>query len=432
MILKASQRSGGKQLATHLQRMDENDHVEVHQLRGFVSDTLEGALRKIYAISRGTKCVQYLFSLSLSPPETSSVPVSGFERAIETIEEQLGLKNQPRAIVFHEKNGRRHVHCVWSRINAATMTAIELPHFKLKLRDTSRKLYIEHGWEMPRGLMNSKERDPLNFSLQEWQQAKRAGRDPKVIKTIFQDCWAVSDGLPAFKQALAARGYYLAQGDRRGFVAIDYQGEVYSISRWIDVRPKAIAAKLGEASALPSLAEVKKELAERMSAVLRRHIDQTRSELGEARIALEEKRRVLVLAQRRERSDLRDQQAYKTMEGLKRRTQRLPRGLKALWGWVTGSYGKLAKELAAEADQERRDHEAERQALIHRQLSARKILQREVRAIRAREDREVSALNQDLNHYLTMDPEAQNQAVRPSMAPRVRRPRQRQRDMELN
>ncbi|BBK40432.1 hypothetical protein STVA_04520 [Allostella vacuolata] len=152
MILKASQRAGGKQLAVHLLRMDENDHVEVHELRGFVAEDLNGAFHEAYAISRGTKCRQFLFSVSLNPPETESVPVEVFEAAIDTIEERLGLTGQPRAIVFHEKEGRRHAHCVWSRIDAQTMRAVHLPHFKRKLHDLSRQLYLEQGWRMPAGM----------------------------------------------------------------------------------------------------------------------------------------------------------------------------------------------------------------------------------------------------------------------------------------
>ena len=45
------------------------------------------------------------------------------------------------------------------------MKAINLPHFKLKLRDISRELYMERGWKMPRGLMDSEARDPLNYTL---------------------------------------------------------------------------------------------------------------------------------------------------------------------------------------------------------------------------------------------------------------------------
>jgi hypothetical protein len=41
--------------------------------------------------------------------------------------------------------------------------------------------------------MNSEERNPLNFTIEEWQQAKRAKQDPRALKEMFQECWAVSD-----------------------------------------------------------------------------------------------------------------------------------------------------------------------------------------------------------------------------------------------
>ena len=244
MILKASQRAGAKQLAVHLLRTDENDHVEVHQIRGFASSDLQGALREAYAISQGTKCRQFLFSVSLSPPEKEKVSVKDFEEAINALEHRVGLTGQPRVIVFYEKNGRRHAHSVWSRIRTDELKAINLPHFKRKLTDLSRELYIEHGWKMPEGLVRSKARNPLNFSREEWQQAQRVKRDPRVIKEAFQDCWAISDSLRAFRNALESRGYYLAEGDRRGFVAIDYQGEIYSLSRWCGVKSKQLKERL--------------------------------------------------------------------------------------------------------------------------------------------------------------------------------------------
>ncbi len=211
MILKASQRGGGSQLAVHLLKTDENEHVEIHEVRGFMSDTPMDALKEAYAISRGTKCRQFLFSLSLSPPEKERVPVEVFEQAITDIEEKMGLFGQPRVIVFHEKEGRRHAHCVWSRIDVEKMKAINLPYFKLKLRDISRQLYIENDWQIPRGLVNSSERNPLNFSQAEWQQAKRIKQDPRAIKSIFQDCWAISDSRKAFASAFEERGYYLSK-----------------------------------------------------------------------------------------------------------------------------------------------------------------------------------------------------------------------------
>lgn len=128
MILKGNQRAGGIQLAAHLLKTEDNEHVHVHELRGFISDDLKSAFQETYAVSRGTRAKQYLFSLSFNPPPNEKVPVDRFETAIEKTEQKLGLDGQPRAIVFHEKEGRRHAHVVWSRIDVENMKAINLPH----------------------------------------------------------------------------------------------------------------------------------------------------------------------------------------------------------------------------------------------------------------------------------------------------------------
>ena len=124
MILLGNRRGGAAELPLHLINWEDNEHVHVHEIRGFIADDLDGAFHEAYGISRGTQCSKFFYSLSLSPPETENVPVSVFESAIERIEQKLGFTGQPRTIVFHEKNGRRHAHVVWSRINATTMTAI--------------------------------------------------------------------------------------------------------------------------------------------------------------------------------------------------------------------------------------------------------------------------------------------------------------------
>ncbi len=124
MILKGNQRGGAKDLALHLMK-EENEHVEVFQLRGFASENLMGSLSEAYAVSRGTRCKQFLFSLSLNPPPQENVKTEDFVGAIESVEKSLGLTGQPRAIVFHEKEGRRHAHVIWSRIDIEKMKAVQ-------------------------------------------------------------------------------------------------------------------------------------------------------------------------------------------------------------------------------------------------------------------------------------------------------------------
>lgn len=202
MILKASQRGGASALASHLLNAEDNEHVELHQIEGFIASDLRGAFKETKALALGTRCTQPFFHVSMSPPENARVPVDAFERAASKIIERMGLEGQPRALVFHEKEGRRHAHLVVGRINAETMTARPLSHFKLKLTDLSRELYLEHGWSLPKGLQRNGERRVESLTLAEWQQAKRQTRDPTFLREMVRDCWAKSDSADSFRKAL--------------------------------------------------------------------------------------------------------------------------------------------------------------------------------------------------------------------------------------
>lgn len=402
MILKASQRGGGQDLAAHLMRTDENEHVELHEVSGFASETLPHAFKEAHAIARGTRCRQYLFSLSLNPPETENVPPEVFEAAIDRIEKKLGLEGQPRAIVFHEKEGRRHAHCIWSRIDADRMKAVPLPHFKLKLRDVSRELYLEHKWKMPRGLMSSAERDPVNFTLAEWQQAKRAGIDARELKQTIQDCWAVSDSRATFEHALQERGFWLARGDRRGHVVMDFQGEVYALSRAVNLKAKEVRAKLGDESALRSVTETRAAVSERITPAIKRHIDEARAAFRQDQARLAFAKAQLVQRHQAERSSLRTQHERRTAEEARARVQAQPKGLRRIWAWVSGNLGRIKAEGAADLQRcEARDAH-EREAMIKAQLAERRSLQVHIRAARSDQALLLRDLRADVGRYLRL------------------------------
>ena len=121
MILVGSQRAGASALADHLTNQRDNDHVQVLELRDFMAEDLHGALDEAHAISKATQCKQFMFSLSLNPPGLHIADDDEFRDAAGRAEAKLGLVGQPRAIVIHEKEGRRHAHVVWSRINVDEM-----------------------------------------------------------------------------------------------------------------------------------------------------------------------------------------------------------------------------------------------------------------------------------------------------------------------
>lgn len=405
MILKGSQRGSAAQLARHLLKADENEHVEIHELNGFVADDLHGALQEIYAVSRGTRCQQYMFSVSLNPPQEETVPVKYFEKAITDIEIKLGLEGQPRAVVFHEKEGRRHAHCVWSRIDAEEMKAINLPYYKMKLRDVSRQLYFQYGWDLPKGLLNKDERNPLNFTLAQWQQAKRTGEDPKLLQKLFQDCWAASDNKASFEQALNGYGLYLAKGDRRGYVAIDFKGEIYSLSRWLKVKSKALKERLGDPDKLQTVKKVNAHIAERMTEKLKTYVHDVEKQLKRQVQPYVQKTHTMREQHRAERSRLERKQEERWQQEAIARSQRLPKGFKGIWFRITGKYKTVRQRNEQETERCLIRDRDERQDLTQRQLAERRKLQEEIRPIVQERKLQLLSLKQDIARYMELGAE---------------------------
>lgn len=383
MILKASQRGGGKQLAVHLLKTDENEHVEVHDIRGFVADDITGAFQEAHAISKATKCRQFLFSLSLNPPETEIVPIAKFESAIDEVEKSLGLADQPRVIVFHEKEGRRHAHCVWSRINIEDMKAVQMSYFKRKLNDISKNLYLDNDWKLPKGFIDKGQKSPLNYSRAEWQKAKRTRQNSKHIKMALQECWNASDSKRAFENALMERGYFLARGNKSRFVAVDVHGEVYSLSRQLGVKVNDLKSKLGEQKALQSVDDAKQKISGQLASLFKKHGDEInlKHEKLSRPILLEKQKMVSLHKSQRIEFNTKQRDRWQSEEVA--RSKRLRKGFKGLWDRLTGTYQRVRRKNELETQRKSQRDIAEREKLIQMQLSERQNLQKRLQLLQA-------------------------------------------------
>ncbi|MGI9507910.1 MAG: hypothetical protein ACR2QJ_01005 [Geminicoccaceae bacterium] len=124
---------------------------------------------------------------------------------------------------------------------------------------------------------------------------------------------------------------YLAKGDRRGHVAVDWHGEVYAISRWIGIKAKEVRARLGDANDLPSVDDVKQQISERLSERLKTFCAETESQFEKKLSAWKRKRVDLVAKQRQDRDQLRQSLTAQHITETKARASSLPKGIKALW-----------------------------------------------------------------------------------------------------
>jgi hypothetical protein len=412
MILVGNQRGGARDLAQHLMKV-ENDHVSIHEMRGFVSDDLEGAFTEAYATSQATRCKQFLFSLSLNPPMQEEVETAAFEDAINRAEVQLGLSGQPRAVVFHEKEGRRHAHAVWSRIKADEMKAIQLSHSKNKLMEVSRDLYHEHGWRMPEGMADRTKRDPKNFTLEEWQQAKRTGKDIKSIKAALQDAWAISDNKATLQHALNERGYVLARGDRRGYVVVDHKAEPYALRTYAGIMTKDIRERVGDPNDLPSLTEANATIAKGMIPAMNRMRGEIEEQERQRREQERRRKAELVERQRSQRQQQQERMKARQDAEARQRQERFRKGIGGAWDKLTGEHKRTQERNQHEAWQAHQRDQSLRDQLIFRQLEERRRVNEVRTRQQAQEVQRLRALQTDRQRFeqtATQQLEARRQA----------------------
>lgn len=363
MIPKASQRSGGQDLATHLLNAFDNELVEVAEVSGAIAPDLHGAFAEWEAIATGlTKCRNYLYSLSVNPDlGQGQLSRAQYMDYVDRVEKALGLEGQPRAIVYHIKNGREHCHVVWSRIDYQTEKAVHLAFDREKLMMVTRQFAREHGLELPEGYGPGRfDERRQKVSLYERAQERATGISKEERQLQVTQAWRQSDSPKAFVRALEDLGYVLATGNRP-YVLVDIYGGMNALPKLIDdrsVRTKDIRAFLEKEfppESLPTVDEAKALVAQHRKA--REQFAKARDDGAELeklaraqaarRAPVEAARADMVARHEREREALlREQQASRQAlrtgylaEVARVRQQReeaLPTGLAAFLGRVTG------------------------------------------------------------------------------------------------
>jgi hypothetical protein len=271
MIIDGKSRGNGAQLGRYLIAPGENERVQVLEIRGVAALDVPGAVLEMDALAAGAQTDKPLYHASINTRASERMTDEQRIRAIDVLEEKLGLTGQPRTVVVHEKKGREHTHVVWSRIDIEHMRAIPDSHNYRKHEEAARQLEREFGHERVQGAhaeREGKERPERRPSHEELQQSKRSGLSPTQVKEKITELWRSSDSGKAFANALSEAGYVLARGDRRDFVVIDPGGGTHNLVRRIEgVRVKDVRERMADidASTLPSVAEAKSIQRERLA-----------------------------------------------------------------------------------------------------------------------------------------------------------------------
>ena len=108
-----------------------------------------------------------------------------FERSADILGEELGLKDQPRAIVLHSgKDGRSHLHVVWARTDADAMKLVSDSYNYVAHERASHRMELEFGHAVVPGKHAKRDRKKqpefprAEMGHDERMQAERTGLSP--------------------------------------------------------------------------------------------------------------------------------------------------------------------------------------------------------------------------------------------------------------
>lgn len=195
MIIKGGARAKPADLATHLQRADTNERVLVLEV-AWGSPDLKQALgdwQDLVAVTAQGK--KGLYHANIDPHQDYTMSGEQWAYAIQTLEKELGLEGQPRAVVMHVKHGREHVHVVWGRTDLDSQTLRSDSNNYEAHERVARHLEHTFGHEIVPGPHSGRDRALARngISHAEWQQAERTGISVAERRETMRDAWERSD-----------------------------------------------------------------------------------------------------------------------------------------------------------------------------------------------------------------------------------------------
>ena len=267
MIVKGRARSGPEQLAAYLLRVGDGERATILD-RDIYGDDLHNDFLLFDAIGDAGRTDKTLYHAQICPEAKYGREMTPEQwlRSAEMLAEEMGMAHHPRRVVLHDGGDNPHVHVVFQRADPETLKMWEVWENFKKHEKASLRMSEEFGMEIVPGkhVKRDRKKQPefprAETTQAEEQQAKRLGistdERKEQITALRQQC----DDAQAFKNALEDAGYVLAKGDKRGFVLVDGEGEVFSLSKFVtDIKNKEYKAFMApiDREALPSVDEAK-------------------------------------------------------------------------------------------------------------------------------------------------------------------------------
>lgn len=186
----------------------------------------------------------YAFSLGWQPeqnPSKEHMLALGFDALA-----LLGLTDHETVFVAHSDTKHPHVHVVTNLVHPETGKTLRPQNDRLRLSTWAEQYEKEHD------KIYCHERVKNNARRRGGEKIKH--RETKIDHSLLiQNIYNQTKSAQDFEKSIQDKGFTLAKGDRRGFVLVDEEGKIFSLSRQLkEQRAKDIKLRLQGLDELPN------------------------------------------------------------------------------------------------------------------------------------------------------------------------------------
>ncbi len=226
MIIQGKTHPKASVLSNYLSKTGQNEKAELKEVYGTVANDIKGALFEMELIASGTRCKNHLYHVSINPRESENITPEQWIRAIDLLAKNLRLDGHQRVVVEHIKEGRQHMHVVWSRIDIETMTAVRLSQNYRLHELTERQLEKEFGHAKVQGVhVNREGNRPVKALFNgHIERLKRLGIDILKIRQDTINQYPQLKEIYTLKRIFKKYDLILCNHDKNEFVLIDLIG----------------------------------------------------------------------------------------------------------------------------------------------------------------------------------------------------------------
>jgi|GEM_PF-3139456 len=385
MVIKGKSIGHAAAHARHLMRTDQNDRIEFIEFdESAASPTLKSVLTEYQVIAEHlTKAQKGMYIAALNPEEGETLTPDQWKEAVDILEKQLGLDNQPRTVVLHEKKGREHVHVVWQRTDLEHERVVDDEDNYAAHERASREIEKKFDLAITKGVHTrdkATEPRPDRASKQkDHQQADRKGYDLDELKAEINQAFEEAEHGMGFIKKLEEMGCYLARGDKKNiFMIVPPEGGALKLSSTL----KGISANEWKAKLSPLTPHKLQTVSE-----IRREIEnpkhpEIKDEAKQIKESYAQKRDDLKLKQTEELKRLQAEHRIENNEVNRERKQDLPKGIFIMVEYLTGITWFKSRQHGSQ----------DRERLAHQKQAENALIQDHRNQLRALDQEKVLAL----------------------------------------